>query len=150
MPTINELTSLDTPSAGDLFPIYSQTNGDARKLSLTNLTNWLQENYTAIDTVTTQYAAPSATGFSISVVSGGNVWLIIKPDAGYANGTIILPDSSGLLDHQEIQINCTQSVASLTVDGNGATVTGAPSSLAANGYFKLKYDAVMTVWYRIA
>ena len=32
---------------------------------------------------------------------------------------------------------------------NGATVTGAPTSLSANGFFRLRFDAVASVWYRV-
>lgn len=42
MPTINQLTSVDTVVASDQFPIYSSANGDARKSSMTTLVNFLQ------------------------------------------------------------------------------------------------------------
>ena len=64
--------------------------------------------------------------------------------------TIKLPAIANVIDKQDILINCTQAVTTLTIDDNGAgTVTGAPSSLSANDFFRLKYDATGDVWYRI-
>jgi len=102
----------------------------------------------------TQYAAPSASGWSVTITDGDdddeNVHLILTPTAGTAAGTIVLPPVASLVDKQEILINCTQSVTTLTVDGNGASsVTGDPATLAINDFFRLKYDLPTTVWYRV-
>ena len=155
MPTINQLNSIDTPSGSDLLPLYSQSNGDARKLSLSNLQQWLIDNAPAASSsqpqFITQYAAPSATGFTVQVLDGSdNVWLILTPTAGFAAGTIKLPDASKCVDKQEVLINCTQAVTTLTINGNGATaVTGAPTALAANAFFRLRFDLATSSWYRV-
>ena len=98
-----------------------------------------------------QFAAPSATGFSVTIApptTGASVWLILTPVAGYAAGAIVMP--SGPVDGQEVLVNSTQSVTTLTVSGNGSTVTGAPTTLAANAFFRLKYCAVLSTFYRVA
>jgi hypothetical protein len=77
------------------------------------------------------------------------VWLILTPVAGYAAGTITLPLSTNVVNKQEILVNCTQAVTTLTINGNGATVTGAPTTLAANAFFRLRYDGVTGTWYRV-
>jgi hypothetical protein len=41
MATINQLSSVDTLQGGDQIPIYDQSNGDARKASLTALAAFL-------------------------------------------------------------------------------------------------------------
>jgi len=48
-----------------------------------------------------------------------------------------------------VLVNCTQAVTTLTINGNGATVTGAPTTLAANAFFRLRFEAVAGVWYRV-
>ncbi len=144
MPTINELTATDTLAAGDFFPVFSQTQGDTRKAAMSVLLAYVQANLTA-GRLTTQYSAPSATGFSVTV--GTNTHLILTPVAGYTAGTIVLPATPA--DRDEVLVNCTQAVTTLTVSGNGATVVGAPTTLAANAYFRLKYDAVLNRWYRV-
>ena len=150
MATINQLNAVDTPSGSDLVPIYSQSNGDARKLSLTNLLNWMMQSF-APPSFTTQWATPSATGFNVQVNDATeNTWLIINPAAGYATGAITLPATANCVDGQEIIVNCTQAVTTFTVNGNGAIdVLGEPSTLAANGFFRLRYQAQTKIWYRV-
>ena len=153
MPTINQLSATDTVTAGDLLAVYSQNNGDARKAAISVLQAYMQENLTFQSGIsyTTQYSAPSATGFTVAITDGSaNIHLILTPGAGYAAGTITLPAVANAIDKQEVLVNCTQAVTTLTVDGNGATaVTGEPSTLAANDFFRLKYDAPTLTWYRV-
>jgi len=156
MPSINKLTASDTISAGDLFAVFIQNNGDARKVAMSVLMDFINENLTVggFGSYVTQYSAPSATGFSVTITDGAddntNVHLILAPTGGFAAGTIVLPLASKLVDKQEILVNCTQAVTTLTVDGNGATaVTGEPATLTANDFFRLKYDAPTKTWYRV-
>lgn len=150
MPTINQLSAVDQVQASDQVPIYSSNNGDARKASMSVLAAFLQTLITATDDKVTQYAAPSATGFSVQINDDSDsVWLVLTPVAGYAAGTIVLPAVANCADKQEVLVNCTQAVTTLTVSGNGATVTGAPATLAANGFFRLRFDAVTDTWYRV-
>jgi len=99
-----------------------------------------------------QVATPSATGFNVTVVSviGSvtyNIWLLLKPAAAYAAGTITLPAVASCLDQQEVTVSCSQQVVALTVAGNGATVKGAPGALAADSTFKLRYNLASTTWH---
>lgn len=155
MTYIKNLTALDSLVAGDNIAVGSSTNGDDRRAAISTLQSYLQSNLTITDAsafaeYATQYAAPSATGQNIQVTDGDdNIHLIITPVAGYAAMTITLPTSTNCIDKQDILINCTQAVTTLTVAGNGATVTGAPTTLAANAYFRLKYDLAGTTWYRV-
>jgi len=150
----NRVTSVDQLNASDLFAIWVQQNGGMMGLSLALLLEYMQDNLTiTTDNMVTQYAAPSATGFTVTlgtgIDDGLSIWLVLTPVAGYAAGTLTLPLSTTVVDKQEILVNCTQSVGTLTVSGNGATVTGAPTSLSANGFFRLRYDAVLSTWYRV-
>ena len=145
MATINQLSATDTPTGGDLLPVYKQNQGDARKCSITTLMGYVNANVTTV-TQNTQYAAPAATGFSVTV-NTGNVWLILTPVSTYAAGAIVLPN--GASDKDTVTVNCTQIVTSLTVS-SGATVVGAPTTLAANGFFTMRFDAATSTWYRIS
>jgi hypothetical protein len=106
---------------------------------------------TSSDDKVTQYSSPTATGFSVTILdsSGTSVWLILTPLAGYAAGTLILPAVANCVDRQEILFNTTQAVTTLTINANGATVIGAPTTLAANAFFRLRFDDVLNVWYRV-
>jgi len=144
MATINQLSATSSLSGGDQLPVYKQGQGDARKASITTLMDYVNANVTTV-TQNTQYAAPAATGFSVTV-NTGNVWLILTPVSTYAAGAIVLP--TGATDKDTVTVNCTQIVTSLTVS-SGATVVGAPTTLAANGFFTMRYDAATSTWYRI-
>lgn len=153
--TINELSAVDNLQGGDLLPIFDTSNGDTRKSSISTLLAFLQNNLTfpaaGKAEFEKQYSAPSATAFNIQITDGSdNIWLILTPNAGYADGTITLPTVTNCADKQEILVNCTQQVTNLVIDGNGATaVTGEPASLGADDFFKLKYDLPTKTWYRV-
>lgn len=150
MPEINRLSALDELTASDLFPVFSSNNGDARKVSASVLADYVQSLITVADDKLTQYSAPQATGFSVQINDDDlNVWLVLTPAAGYAAGTLTLPLLANCVDKQEILVNCTQAVTALTVAANGATVIGAPTTLAANDFFRLRFDGVMKTWYRV-
>lgn len=149
MSNINTLNAANSISDSDLLVMWQQINGDSRKISAYLLAQYVLSQQAA-NKVVRQYSAPSATGFSVTLTDNqANVWLTLTPLAGYAAGTLVLPALANSVDQQEIIVNCTQAVTTLTINGNGSSVVGAPTTLAANAYFKLKYDAVMDTWYRI-
>ena len=150
---ISQLNSTDSLSASDLLAVWAAANSDTRKASLSTLLSFLQENLTSPGDDMTQYAAPNATGFSVTidpVVDGQNVYLLLTPNAGYAAGTIVLPAVAECVDGQQVLVSTTQAITTLTVSGNGATaVNGAPTTLAANAFFRLRYDGIFKSWYRV-
>lgn len=146
---IDRLSSVSALSTADLLPIFSGSLGSDAKATLGLLVTWLQAQLTADTAFTHQYFAPSATGWTITVAppsDGGNVYLLVTPTAGFAAGTVTLPASA--VHGQEVVVACTQSVTTLTVSGNGNTVNGAPATLAANGFFRLRFDGVLATWNR--
>jgi hypothetical protein len=147
MTAINNLPSADI-AAADQIPFSSTANGQDRRTSVTQLATLMQALLTSAGSIT-QYAAPSATGFSVTInppTAGGSVYLLLTPTAGFAAGTIVLPTPPA--DRQEVSVVTTQAITTLTVSGNGATVTGSPSTLAANATFKLRYNAAGAAgWY---
>ena len=153
MSTINQLSTVDTVVAGDQVAVYDISNGDARKASMTVLLAFMQANLVIANTsiYTTQYAAPSATAFNVAITDADDsIHLILTPTAGFATGTITLPAVANAIDKQEVLVNCTQAITTLTVAGNGAVaVTGEPASMSANDFFRLKYDLVTQTWYRV-
>jgi hypothetical protein len=150
MTTINQLSALDSVSGGDQVPVFSTNNGDTRRVPMSVLKDFCQDGITANDDKITQYSSPSATGFSVQVNNASSsVFLLLTPTGGFAAGTLVLPVQANCIDRQEILVFCTQSVATLTINGNGSTVLGAPTTLAANGFFRLRFDNVNKIWYRV-
>lgn len=152
MPLINQLPTVSSSelAGSDNLPVYSSANGDARKLSLTALISYFQNNFTntsKIATITTP-----ADGFTLTVQQDGQSrWEILKPTGALATGTIVLPAPGVAADGQEILVTTSLQIASLTINGNGATaVFGAPSVLAAEDNFTLRYNQLSTSWYKVA
>ena len=149
MSAINNLNAADSINGSDLVPIWSQYSGDARKISANMLADFVGANVSFVDAVESQYFAP-LTGTTLSVLDNkGAVWLILTPAGTLANLTLLLPAVANVLDHQELVVNSTQTLTALTINGNGASVVGGPTTLAANGFFRLRFDAVLKTWYRI-
>ena len=144
MTTINQLTAQDVVSPADQFPIYSGANGDTRRVSGSALRSFAQEGIQTRAMVT-QYAAPAATGFTVAVTGTDDVWLNLTPTGAFAAGTITLPAAP--VDRQIVQVSCSQIVVSLAFAGG--TVRGGPATLAANGFFTLRFDDPTDVWVRV-
>lgn len=141
-----------TIAAASSLPFWDPTNGVDRRASVSELAALLQGLLTSSGLIT-QYAAPNATGFSVTIAppsNGASMFLLLTPAATYAAGTITLPLQATCVDGQELLVTCTQIVTSLTVAGNGSTVNGAPTTLAAaNAFFRLRFDGVLKAWYRV-
>jgi hypothetical protein len=151
MASINRLPTVSAVQSSDLLAAYSQTLGGDAGVTLATVLTWLQGELTTGGAHVSQYASPS-TGFSVQVapfVQGGNVFLLLTPAATLAAGTIVLPSAATSSHGQEVLVHSTQIVTALTVNGNGASLSGAPTTLAAGGFFRLRFDSVLSAWYRI-
>lgn len=157
MSRIIDLIALEALAAADNLPLYSSSNGDTRRASLTTLLAFLQDNLSLSGgSFATQYSAPAA-GNTVQIASSAsdadgseNVHLILTPAGTLATLTLKLPLRTNAVDKQEILVNCTQIVTTLSWDANGAgDIVGEPTTLAANGFLRLKFDAVTTNWYRV-
>ena len=145
MSNINQLSTINTLQGGDLIPVWSTNNGDTRKSSLTLLTSYINGQIALpVDISRSQYAAPSANGFTV-VIAAENTWLVLNPTNAFAAGTISLP--VGVPDLSMVSVVTTQAITALTVSVSGAAVVGAPTSAAVNTAFTLRYDAVTNSWY---
>ena len=153
MSAINKLPTVSTLTTSDLVALFSNSLGNDAAATLGTLLAWLQSQLTASGDFVTQYAAPSASGFTVTVVTptnGQSMFVLLTPNAGYAAGTIVYPAQATCVDGQELLLTTTQAVTALTTNGNGATaVNGAPTTLAANAFFRMRYDGVLKSWYRV-
>ena len=147
MPMINQLPVLSQLSGGDQFPVYSPTNGDARRVSITSLIEYFQANFADPDYLTI-INAPTNSGFNLQIgAQTENVFLIINPTGTFAAGTITLPPVASCFDGQEIIVASSQAITTLTVAENGATLFGVPSALGAGGFFTIRFNQLQGTWY---
>ena len=150
MSTINQLSGLSQLSSGDLLPVYSQNNGDARKVAVSQLLTYFQASF-ASPTVATNLYVPT-TGFNVTVPTPVSTqqWMILQPAATLAAGTITLPLNTGTPNGTEVLVTSTQIITSFTLALNGATAAfGAPTTLAANAFFRMRFYQSTNSWYRI-
>jgi hypothetical protein len=150
MGTLSQTTTI---SSSDWITLYKNDQGDFRGISFTDLTAALQAALTlGRAEAVSQYAAPSTDPFTVAITDGDDdIHLMLTPTLGVANATITLPSVANVRDKQLVIVNCTQAIAALTVNGNGAlAVTGEPAAMLANEFFTLCYDLPTSTWYRIS
>jgi hypothetical protein len=151
MPTINQLAGISQVSGGDQLPIYVPNNGDARKVSVSQLLQYFQQTFAA-PTVATNLYTPG-TGFNITVPTptSEQQWMVIQPAGTLAAGTITLPLNTGTPDGTQVLVTTTQIITSFTLALNGAaSAFGAPTTLAANAFFTMRFYQATNSWYRVA
>lgn len=138
------------PSEGAQIPFYDVPNGVDRRMTVAQLRALiLGDEASDLEGWVTQYAAPVASGFTVTVQptqEGQSVWLLITPTGAFAAGSVALPPVDECRDRQEIEIRSTQTVTTLTLTSSGATVN-APATLAANTPLKLRFDLISKTWY---
>jgi hypothetical protein len=150
MPTINQLAGLSQVSGGDLLPIYVPNNGDARKVSVSQLLAYFQTVFAA-PTVSTNLYTPGA-GFNVTVPTpvSEQQWMLLQPAGTLATGTITLPLNTGTPDGTQLLVTTTQIITAFTLALNGAAAEfGAPTTLAANAFFTMRFYQATNSWYRI-
>ena len=92
------------------------------------------------------YAAPSATGFTVTIPDKRQM-LLLTPAAAYAAGTINFPAKSGAADGQFVEITTSQAVTAVTWGANGASyVLYGPAGLAAGQTVRFRYFAALDWW----
>lgn len=152
MPTIDKLSQSDVLQSDDVLAVFQQANDDTRKVAVGVLAARLNEIIQGDPDETIYSLAMDGDSFTASALPtapGGSVWLQLTLSGTAASGTINLPDIDNRANGQEVLVTVTQEVTSLTVNGLGASVAGAPSSLGANGFFRMRYDSISNCWFRV-
>ena len=151
MPNINQLPLLAQVSPGDQVPVYSPNNGDARRLSISALLTYFQQTF-ASPTLATNVYTPG-TGFNLAVPTpvAAQQWMLIQPAGTLALGTITLTLNTQTPDGTEVLVTTTQEITGFTLALNGATAAyGAPTTLLAEEFFRMRFVQATNSWYRIA
>jgi hypothetical protein len=151
MANINQLSGLSQLSGGDLIPVFVSNNGDARKVSVTQLLQYFQQTF-ASPTLATSLFTPG-TGFNVAVPTpvAQQQWMLIQPAGTLAAGTVTLPMNTQTPDGTEVLVTTTQQITAFTLAPNGATqLYGVPTTLAAQDNFRVRFVQATNSWYKIA
>ncbi len=145
---INQLPTAQTITSSDLQAIYQSSNGDARKVSIGQMLSYYTKAFVN-PAYPPQISTPS-DGFNLVMEESSiSSWFLMRPITGITTGTIVLPSSDVTVDGQEIIFSSTQQIATLTINGNGQVVNGAPSSLGADNTFRLRFEQQTKEWYKV-
>lgn len=138
-----------TPTSASQIPFNDPQNGRDSKASLGDFARVLQPLLTSLGGFVTQYAAPVATGFSVTIApptAGASVFLLLSQGGAYAAGTLVLPAG---VDGQELLVHSRQAVTALTLTpANGDAVSGGPTTFTAGGFCRLRFDGINKLWCR--
>jgi hypothetical protein len=146
MAQINQLALMSSVSSGEQLPVYSPTNGDARRVSIGTLLDYFEQTF-ASPTLATNVYTPG-TGFNLAVPTpvAAQQWMLIQ-----ATGTITRPLNTQTPNGTEVLITSTQIITTFTLALNGASSAfGAPTTLAANAFFRMRFVQDTNSWYRIS
>lgn len=134
----------------DYVVIWSGDNQDYRGVPVDLLVEKVKEGVQVNQSpLLVQHFNPNAD-FTLNIDNHEvGTYLILNPPLSITTGSIKLPERYSVTDGQVVLVACAQQVANFSVDGNNALVIGAPNALAANGFFKLKYDKLSNTWYRV-
>jgi hypothetical protein len=105
MSTINQLSSVDSLSAGDNVPVYAQAQGDARKFSMTTLVAYLSSAFstfsassyikvTAVTVANLPSAATAGAGARATVSDANATTFNSVVAAGGANTVPVFSDGT--------------------------------------------------------
>ena len=147
MPTINQLNATDVLTSSDLFPVFSQQNGDARKAAASVVLAYIQDNITSSSSTGSVVQHAYITGNdSITIESSSaNVWLICLPNDPELEVTIVLPTSPA--DGQTITLTFTEITYLLYT--STSTLVGFPCTVSGARPVTVRYDDATDSWYRI-
>lgn len=146
------LSNTDRIGPCDSVVIWSGDNGDFRGAPIELLVEKIKADlpqHADYPRLHIQHFNPT-TNFTLDIENSEvGTYLILNPTSGLSTGSIKLPERYSVQDAQELAVACSQQITSFSIDGSGALVIGAPNALAANGFFKLKYDKLSNTWYRV-
>ena len=149
---IDNLSRADALTNGDLFPVWQDENGDTRAVTAEQVKAYVTGQGAGV--APTDYTrivhSPSASPFEFDIpAAAGHIWLIISPSEAMGAGTVNLPAVEDCVNGQELTISATFPITYLTLDGSGASILGEPTSIAADGYFRLRFDESLETWFRV-
>lgn len=145
------LNETDALGVGDQFVLYKGNCTDFRSVPQDVILEWILSNIPVVKPIAAIIQPSNPNGdFNIQIENNAvGTYLVMNPSVSITNGTITLPLIANVSDGQELLVTSSHEVENLTIVGNGATLVGNPNTIAADGFFKLKFDQLSLTWYRV-
>ena len=132
------------------FVVYDNSNCRPSQVPSAEVLDYFQKTFAAPGMSVNLYTP--GTGFNIVMptpVTQGQ-WALIQPAGTLATGTVTAPLNTQTADGTELTVTTTQQITTFTFALNGAAASyGAPTTLAANAFFKMRFYQPTNSWYRI-
>lgn len=144
MTRINQLSRIDTLADGDLLPVWATSKGDDRATAMSVMLEYIQDNLIFPAVKSTQREQPDQEGFTVRVQSNTG-WLLLRPQATYATGNVILPPEPE--DNDQIIISTTRTISILSITSDIVTVPRLNGVLESHHGTTMRYDATLNNWY---
>lgn len=143
------LNITDHIGPNDSVVLWSANNQDFRGVPLHVLKEEIKVEQGGQSSLLVQHFNPNAN-FTLNIENNEvGTYLILNPSVSITTGSIKLPERYDVTDGQVVLVASSKVVTGFSIDGNNALVIGAPTTLAAGGFFKLKYDKLSNTWYRV-
>jgi len=150
MSTINQLSAVDSLQGGDQFPLFSSSQGDARKASLTTLAEYMNEtlDIAALEDFKAELLSTAVgAGASLVLGQGGKGGIFLSPNGTGKVGvgtvapisTVTIGDAGGVIGAVDAQMTIARYVDDSTA-GNGHGFTDASVISRGGGMAYNSYD----------
>jgi|ERR1700693_1456240 len=101
----------------------------------------------SIQTMSQRFAPTTGQTITIANADAGLVSVIVDPSGSLLALTVNMPTNP--FDGQCIMIGTSNTITTLTLGGNGNTLLGTITTLAANGWVHFSYNTSQAKWYRM-
>lgn len=92
------------------------------------------------------FVSASSGGTTTVSARGG---LVVNSGGAIASHTVTMPSGTSAVSGDRVVFSTAGAITTLTVNAGAATVSGAPTTLAANSSFEFVYNSSATTWYRV-
>jgi len=145
---IERLSLTDQITGSTVFAVNQ--NGIDYRVLVGTIVEYINEQGGSGDGKILQYSAPTSTGFTTAITdSSSSVWLVLTPSGTLAAGIITLPAVANCVESQEVLVSSSQTITALTINANGGLTVGAPTTISAGGFFRLRFEPILKTWYRV-
>lgn len=139
MPTINQLPVVDSVQSGDQLPIYSASNGDARRSSVNTLMTYIQGALSTLASLSVTgrlsagYLSRSAPVTKTANFALGSTENWVVCNGASANVTVTLPTASDWVGREVMLKNISGTYTVISASSNVVPLVGGSAGTAILG-----------------
>jgi len=151
MSKIKDLSRTSTVSTSDQLVVTSNDGTLQYRVPVQQLTEYMQTalDLTAVDPVVTVNTQTGGGLDELTVSATTDILVVYTPVSPSTTLTLLLPTAAQRFDMQTVTLCTDQSSATLAIDGNGASISGTPTTFSTTLPVTVRYHLATNTWYRI-